>query len=154
MNAITAAGLVAAFQRSHRRCTFSKGAVSMKTQGEVEALVCEGVARFMQEFMGRGPKEIRTHLIGNLILVRLQGILTPAETSLAAVQPPEKGRDMLKSVRTYLLETSRGRIDAVISAATDLSCVSMHHDISTVTGEEIFVFTLSGEMALRDVKRK
>lgn len=126
----------------------------MKTRGEIEALVCEGVARFMQEFMGRGPKEIRTYLIGNLILVRLQGILTPAETSLAAVQPPEKGRDMLKSVRTYLLETSRSRIDAVITASTDTACVSMHHDISTVTGEEIFVFTLSGDVSLRDAKRK
>jgi hypothetical protein len=30
----------------------------------------------------------------------------------------------------------------------------MHHDISTITGEEVFVFTLSGEMNLRDTKRK
>ena len=108
----------------------------------------------MLDFMGRGPKEIRTHLIGNLPLVRMQGILTPAETSLAAVQPPEKGRDMLKSVRTYLLEASRSRIDAVVEQVTELRCLSMHHDISTITGEEVFVFTLSGERGLREVKRK
>jgi uncharacterized protein YbcI len=126
----------------------------MKTRGEVEAAICEVVAHFMQEFMGRGPTEIRTHLIGNLLLVRLQGILTPAETSLAAVQPPEKGRDMLKGVRTYMLETSRPRIDALIRESTGLECVSMHHDISTITGEEVFVFTLSGEMNLRETKRK
>jgi uncharacterized protein YbcI len=126
----------------------------MKTRGEVEAVICEGVAHFMQEFMGRGPTEIRTHLIGNLLLVRLQGILTPAETSLAAVQPPEKGRDMLKGVRTYMLETSRPQIDAMIQESTGLRCVSMHHDISTITGEEVFVFTLSDEMNLRDSKRK
>lgn len=126
----------------------------MMTRGEVEAKICERVAHFMQEFMGRGPKEIRAHLIGDLILVRMRGILTPAETSLAAVQPPEKGRDMLKSVRTYLLETSRARIDAFVQESTDLRCVSMHHDISTVTGEEVFVFTLSGEMDLRESKRK
>jgi uncharacterized protein YbcI len=126
----------------------------MKTRGEVEALICQGVAHFMQEFMGRGPKEIRTHLIGDLLLVRLQGILTPAETSLAAVQPPEKGRDMLKSVRTYLLETSRSRINALVEESTGLRCLSMHHDISTVTGEEVFMFTLSGEMDLREPKRK
>lgn len=112
----------------------------MKTRGEVEAAVCEGIARFMQDFMGRGPKEIRTHLFGNLLLVRQQGILTPAEVSLAAVQPTEKGRDMLKSVRTYMLEASRLRIDALVEQATELACVSMHHDISTVTGEEVFVF--------------
>jgi uncharacterized protein YbcI len=126
----------------------------MKTRGEVEALICQGVAHFMQEFMGRGPKEIRTHLIGDLLLVRLQGILTPAETSLAAVQPPEKGRDMLKSVRTYLLETSRSRINALVEESTGLRCRSMHHDISTITGEEVFMFTLSGEMDLREPKRK
>ena len=126
----------------------------MKTRGEVEASVCEGVAHFMQEFMGRGPTEIRTHLIGNLLLVRLQGILTPAESSLAAVQPPEKGRDMLKTVRGYLIETSRPRIDVLVCEATGLRCVSMHHDISTVTGEEVFVFTLSGEIDVREPRRK
>ena len=126
----------------------------MRTRGEVEATICERVSHFMQEFMGRGPKNIRTHLIGDLLIVRLHGILTPAETSLAAVQPPEKGRDMLKSVRTYLLETSRPQIDALVQESTDLRCVSMHHDISTVTGEEVFVFTLSGEIDLRAPKRK
>jgi uncharacterized protein YbcI len=141
-----------AFDRG--RTAVRKGSGCMKTRGEVEAAICEGVAHFMQEFMGRGPTEIRTHLIGNLLLVRLQGILTPAETSLAAVQPPEKGLDMLKNVRTYMLETSRPRIDAVIQQSTSLRCVSMHHDISTITGEEVFVFTLSGEMNLRDTKRK
>jgi uncharacterized protein YbcI len=126
----------------------------MKTRGEVEATICEGVARFMQEFMGRGPTEIRTHLIDSVLLVRLQGILTPAETSLAAVQPPEKGRDMLKSVRNYLIETSRSRIDALVQESTGLRCVSMHHDISTITGEEVFVFTLANAMNLREPRRK
>jgi uncharacterized protein YbcI len=125
----------------------------MKTRGEVEAAVCEGIARFMQDFMGRGPKEIRTHLFGNLLLVRLQGILTPAEVSLAAVQPTKKGRDMLKSVRTYMLEASRPRIDALVEQATELACVGMHHDISTVTGEEVFVFALLSEIDLREAKR-
>jgi uncharacterized protein YbcI len=61
---------------------------------------------------------------------------------------------MLKGVRTYMLETSRPQIDAMIQESTGLRCVSMHHDISTITGEEVFVFTLSDEMNLRDTKRK
>ena len=36
----------------------------MKTQGEIEATVCDGVSRFEQEYMGRGPKDIRAHLLG------------------------------------------------------------------------------------------
>ena len=61
---------------------------------------------------------------------------------------------MLKSIRTYLLETSRERLDAVVEQVTEMRCVSMHHDISTITGEEVFVFTLSGEIGLRETKRK
>lgn len=89
----------------------------MRTQGEIEAAVCDGITRFMQEFMGRGPKDIRAHLIGDLLLVRLQGILSAAETSLAAVLPAERGRDLLKSVRTHLVEASRNRLQDMIEAA-------------------------------------
>ena len=32
--------------------------------------------------------------------------------------------------------------------------VSLHHDISTVTGEEIVMFTLAEAPAFRDVRRK
>ena len=43
----------------------------MRTQGEIEAAVCEGISRFEQEYMGRGPKDIHTHVIGDLLVVRL-----------------------------------------------------------------------------------
>ncbi|MBI3466939.1 MAG: DUF2294 family protein [Planctomycetes bacterium] len=46
----------------------------MKTRGEIEAAICEGITRFEQEYMGRGPKHIRTHLIGDLVVVRLEGV--------------------------------------------------------------------------------
>lgn len=126
----------------------------MKTQGEIEASVCDGITRFMQEFMGRGPKDIRAHLIGDVLLVRLQGILSAAETSLAAVLPAERGRDLLKSVRTHLVENSRDRLQDMIESACQMKCASMHHDVSTVTGEEVFVFTLQNEPAVRTPKRK
>jgi hypothetical protein len=79
----------------------------MRTQGEIEAAVCEGVSRFEQEFMGRGPKDIHAHLIGNLLVVRLQGVLTAAEQHLVKTLAAEKGRDLLKQVRTHLIETAR-----------------------------------------------
>jgi len=126
----------------------------MKTQGEIEASVCDGITRFMQEFMGRGPKDIRTHLIGDMLLVRLQGILSAAETSLAAVLPAERGRDLLKSVRTHLVENSRDRLQDMIESASDMKCASMHHDVSTVTGEEVFVFTLHEAPSVRMAKGK
>ena len=79
----------------------------MKTQGEMEAAICEGISRFEQDYMGRGPKEVRAHLIGDLLVVRLQGVLTAAEQQLVKSLPAEKGRDLLKQVRTHLIETAR-----------------------------------------------
>jgi len=76
----------------------------MKTQGEIEAAICKGITRFEQEFMGRGPKDIHAHLIGDLLIVRLRGVLTAAEQHLVATLPAEKGRDLLKQVRSQLIE--------------------------------------------------
>ena len=68
----------------------------MKTQGEIEAAICEGVNRFEQEYMGRGPKEIHAHLFGDCLVIRLQGVLTAAEKQLVKTLPAEKGREAIR----------------------------------------------------------
>src|SRR6476659_7522105 len=128
--------------------------MTMKTQGEIEAAVCEVMSQFEQEFMGRGPKDIHTHLIGNLLVIRLQGVLTAAEQHLVKTLAPEKGRDLLKQVRTHLLETSRPLLEAMIQEATGVTVVSLHHDISTVTGEEVVLFTLAEAPQFREARKK
>jgi hypothetical protein len=67
-----------------RRGTWTPPRCAMKTQGEIEAAICEGISRFLQEYMGRGPKDIHTYLIGDLLVVRLKGVLTAAERVLSA----------------------------------------------------------------------
>lgn len=126
----------------------------MKTQGEIEAAVCEGVSRFEQEHMGRGPKDIRTHLLGDVVVVRLQGVLTAAEQHLVTSLPPEKGRDLLKEVRTHLIEAARPLMEAMVEGITGVKVLSLHHDISTKTGEEVVLFTLAEPPAVRDVRKK
>ena len=126
----------------------------MKTQGEIEAAVCQRMSHFEQEFMGRGPKDIRAHLIGDLLVVRLKGVLTAAEQHLVKTFPAEKGRDLLKQVRTQLIETARPTLEIVIHEITGTKPLSMHHDISTHTGEEIVIFTLEQTPAHRESKRK
>src|SRR4029077_13716577 len=103
----------------------------MKTQGETKAAVCEGITRFEQEYMGRGPKDIHAHLLGDLLVVRLQGVLTAAEQQLVKTLPAEKGRDLLKQVRTQLIETARPVLEAMAEEVTGSKVVSLHHDIST-----------------------
>src|SRR5215218_9421766 len=92
--------------------------VIMKTQGEIEAAICDGISRFEQEYMGRGPKDIRAHLLGDLLVVRLQGVLTAAEQHLVKALSPEKGRDLLKQVRTQLIEIARPVLSATVAEAT------------------------------------
>jgi len=124
--------------------------VTMKTQGEIEAAICEGIRRFEQEFMGRGPKEIHSHLMGDLVLIRLRGVLTSAEQQLVQSLPTEKGRDLLKQVRIQLIETARPILESMVLEVTGVKVVSLHHDISTSTGEEIVVFTLAESPLVRE----
>jgi len=126
----------------------------MKTRGEIEAAICEGITRFEQEYMGRGPKDIHTYLLGDLLVVRLQGVLTAAEQHLVKSVPLEKGRGLLKQVRTELIETARPIMEEMVQKITGTKVVSMHHDISTVTGEEIVLFTLAEGPEVREAKTK
>ncbi len=126
----------------------------MKTQGEIEAGICAGITRFEQEYMGRGPKDIHAHLIGDLLVVRLQGVLTAAEQQLVKTLPAEKGRNLLKEVRTQLIETARPHLEALIRDVTGVPVVSLHHDVRTATGEEVVLFTLAEPPLHRQAKNK
>ena len=124
----------------------------MKTAGEIEAAICDGMSRFAQEYMGRGPKDIRTHLIGDLLVIRLQGVLTVAEQHLIKTLQPEKGRDLLKQVRIQLMETARPVMEAMIEEITGVKVKSLHHDLSTVSGEEVVLFSLAEPPNVREAK--
>ena len=137
-----------------------------KSQGEIEAAVCDGISRFQQEFIGRGPRDIHAHLLGTLLVVRLQGVLTPAERQLISPRgesagagtppgghPNGNGRALLKQVRSHMVATGRPRLETLVEAATGVPLVSVHHDISTVTGEEVLVFSLGAAPACRSRKK-
>ena len=124
----------------------------MKTRGEIESGICEGLSRFQQEYMGRGPKDVRIHLIGDILVIRMLGVLTAAERHLVQTLSSEKGRDLLKEVRRHLIETARPLMEAMVQEITGVKVLTLHHDISTVTGEEIVVFTLAAAPDVREAK--
>jgi uncharacterized protein YbcI len=96
----------------------------MKTHGEIEAAICEGISRFEQDYMGRGPKHIHAHLLGDFLVVRLQGVLTAAEQQLVKSLTAEKGRDLLKQVRTHLIETARPVLEAMVEQVTGIKVLT------------------------------
>ena len=112
------------------------------TQAESEAAICEGIARFQEEYMGWSSEQIHARFVNDLLLVRITGALTLAERQLGKSQSPEKGRDLIKQTRTQLLELARPMLESLVHEITGVKALSMHHDISTKTGEEVILFSL------------
>jgi CheY-like chemotaxis protein/uncharacterized protein YbcI len=112
------------------------------TQAESEAAICDGIIRFQEEYMGWRSDQIHIHFIKDLLMVRMPGGLTLAERQLGKSQSAENGRDLIKQVRKQLLEVARPMLESLVHEVTGVKVLSMHHDISTVTGEEVVIFTL------------
>ena len=126
----------------------------MRTRGEIEAAISEEISRFEQEYIGRSPKDIQVHLLDDLLLIRLRGVLAAAEQHLVKSLPAEKGRDLLKQVWSQLIETNRPVMEAMVEKVTGVKIVTMHHDISTKTGEEVILFTLARSPDFCEAKMK
>ena len=110
--------------------------MTRKTKGQIEAQISQVVVKFEREYMGRGPSDVKTDLVRDMAIVRLKGILTPAEQQLVKAE----GAELIKQVRTKLLENGRQRLEESIQEITGLPVISMHSDLSTRTGERIIVF--------------
>ena len=108
------------------------------TKGQLEAKLSEAVSKFEMEYMGRGPKLIRSYIINDMILIRLTGVLSPSEQKLTDNQ---QGIELLKKVRSSLFEGGRGYLETLITDIIDVAIISTHSDISTKTGEKIIVIT-------------
>lgn len=115
-----------------------------KTEGQVEAEISEAIVKFEKEYMGRGPDETKTYIIENMVLVRLKGVLTPAEKQLAKTDDNLKGRALIKQVRIELLEKAKVLLETIIMDILGEKVVTMHTDISTITGERVIIFVLEG----------
>lgn len=113
------------------------------TEAESEAAICEGIICFQEEYLGWRSERIQAHFIKDMLVVRLHGVLTLAERQLGKSLSHENGRALIKQVRKQLLELARPMLDSLVHEVAGVKVVSMHHDISTVTGEEVVVFSLS-----------
>ncbi len=113
------------------------------TQAESEAVICDGVVRFQEEYLGWRSEQIQAHFIKELLLIRIRGALTLAERQIGKSLSTEKGRDLIKQTRKQLLELARPMLESLVHEAAGEKVLSMHHDISTVTGEEMVVFSLA-----------
>jgi uncharacterized protein YbcI len=117
--------------------------MTSKTRGQLEAEFTKAIIKFEKEYLGRGPVEARTFFIQDMILVRLRGILTPAELKLAESR---EGQILVKETRRQLFETSRTLLEGMVQEIVGCNLVSLHTDMSTKTGERIVVLTLNTDL--------
>ena len=127
---------------------------SAATRGEIEAAVCELVVRFEREYFGRGPKQIRAHLLGDLLLVRMSGVLTQAELQLVNGSKAASGCDLVKRMRSQLIETASPLIEKIVENVTGVHVLSTLFDIGFSTDEEFILFTLSDAPRFRDTAKR
>ena len=118
---------------------------TIKTKGQLEAEISAAMVQFEREYMGRGPEETRTYLIDDLVLVRLRGVLTPAEKHLAGGDPTGDDRKLIKQARMQLLEKARPLLVSIIKDILNQDVISLHTDISIRTGERVILFSLAGQ---------
>lgn len=114
--------------------------MSKITIGQIEAQISDAIIKFEKEYMGRGPTETKTYILRDMVVVRLKGVLSPAEKKLAKTAV---GADLIKKTRVQLIEGAKDLLDKIISDITKLKITSLHSDISTKTGERIIIFTLN-----------
>ena len=116
---------------------------AMKTKNQLEAEITDAIIRYDIEYMGRGPKEARTYVVEDIILVRLKGVLTPAEQQLGT---SAEGVELVKNMRSRLRENSRAEFSRVIKDTTRVAVRDILTDISTASNERVFVFILESNL--------
>lgn len=109
------------------------------TKGQIEAQISDAVSKFEKEYMGRGPRDIKTTIIKNHILIVIDGFLSPSEQKLAE---NGQGIKLIKDMRTALFETAGNNLKDLVRDIIDINVVSMHSDVSTKTGEKVIVVSL------------
>ena len=110
-----------------------------RTRGEVEAEMTQAIVNFEKEYLDRGPLDARSFFVNNMILIRLRGVLTPAERKIAENR---EGQLLVKETRRQLFESSRSTIEALVEEIVGCRVVSLHTDVSTKTGERVIVLTV------------
>ena len=113
------------------------------TRGATEAKFTRAIIQFEKEHLGRGPVDAKTMFLGDMILVRMQGLMTPAEHKLAS---DKEGRDLVKEMRRQLFESSRSLLEDIVVQVTECNMISLHTDMSTKTGERIVILVVDEDL--------
>ncbi len=114
-----------------------------QTKGEMETAIRNAIIKFEQEFMGRGPTDVRAFILRDVILVRLKGVLTQAERQLAN---NADGVEMVKRMRQNLIAQGRENLCGEITNITGVKVTGLFTDIDAHIGERVIVFAMDRDL--------
>lgn len=113
------------------------------SKGQKEDEITKAMVQWERDYKGRGPKEAKADILRNMVIVTLRGVLSQAERVLAR---EKEGRALIKKLRQQLVEQGRAELEEIINGITSAKVVSLHTDISTKTGERVFVFVMDRDI--------
>jgi uncharacterized protein YbcI len=116
---------------------------SERTKNEIERAIRNAIIKFEQEFMGRGPDDVKTFVVRDLVVIRLKGVLTPAERQLAKTVD---GVDMVKRLRQNLIALGRDKLCEQVNKITGAKTLALFTDIDVIIGERVFVCTVDRDI--------
>lgn len=112
-------------------------------KGQLEADISKAITKWEKDYLGRGPLQVKTDILRNMIIVHLKGILTPAEKELTKTEP---GMLAIKKNREALIEAGNPQLKEIILSQTGETVDSFHTDISTRNAERVIVFILKDNL--------
>lgn len=110
-----------------------------KSKGVYEAEISKTITQWEKDFLGRGSLSVKTDILRDMVIINLQGILTPAEYRVCETN---EGLLNIKRTRSELVESGQDDLNDLIFEIIGVKVSSFHSDLSTVTGERVIVFKL------------
>jgi len=124
------------------------------TQKEIEDHIgCDFFKLYYSLFESSQPTvsvNIVSNISNNMLLVMIGNTFTLLEEE--SIKRNDISRLMFKDARSRLLSSNKIELIEIIHHNTGVGVSSIHHDISTVTGEEAFVFSLKDKPHCKSAK--
>lgn len=110
------------------------------TKGQVQDAITKQANTLYKDLLGTGPKNLKTYIVEDMVIVRINGKLLPFEQRLLE---NKGGIEMVKDIRKALHEATTKNFSEGIEKITGKKVISSHSDVSTKSGEIIKVFILN-----------
>ena len=110
-----------------------------KSRQEIESAVAEAMTKFLRKQMGERAAGVITEVASDAIIVRVKGIMPPAERYLIKNQ---EGMKLLKELKEKLIERAKPLLEAMIKNLIDAEVVDIYSSFNPASNEHIEIFTL------------